>query len=153
MLKGIDPRLNADVLYALRAMGHGDTLVIADTNFPSDAIARDDGLWRLLRMDNLTAGARRRGRCCRSCRSTPSSTISPARMEVVGAPDEVPASSREVQAAIDTAEGQPRPMVGDRALRLLRRAPAGLCRDPDRRAALLRLLHLPQGRDPAGRRA
>ena len=24
MLKGIDPRLNADVLYALRAMGHGD---------------------------------------------------------------------------------------------------------------------------------
>ncbi|MEM8664232.1 MAG: ribose ABC transporter, partial [Pseudomonadota bacterium] len=27
MLKGIDPRLNADVLYVLRAMGHGDTVV------------------------------------------------------------------------------------------------------------------------------
>ncbi|MBN9031734.1 MAG: fucose-binding protein, partial [Rhizobiales bacterium] len=25
MLKNIDPALNADVLYALRAMGHGDT--------------------------------------------------------------------------------------------------------------------------------
>src|ERR1700761_1151013 len=28
MLKGLDPLLNADVLYALRAMGHGDRLVI-----------------------------------------------------------------------------------------------------------------------------
>ena len=26
MLKGIDPRLNAEVLHALRAMGHGDVL-------------------------------------------------------------------------------------------------------------------------------
>jgi L-fucose mutarotase/ribose pyranase (RbsD/FucU family) len=34
MLKGIDNRLNADVLYVLRSMGHGDALVIADTNFP-----------------------------------------------------------------------------------------------------------------------
>ena len=33
MLKGIDPILNADVLHALRAMGHGDDLIIADTNF------------------------------------------------------------------------------------------------------------------------
>ncbi len=37
MLKNLDNRLNADVLYALRAMGHGDTLVIADTNFPADS--------------------------------------------------------------------------------------------------------------------
>ena len=29
MLKNIDPRLNADVLYALRAMGHGDDLIAA----------------------------------------------------------------------------------------------------------------------------
>ncbi|NNL35411.1 MAG: ribose ABC transporter, partial [Silicimonas sp.] len=28
MLKGIDNRLNADVLYALRAMGHGDYLIV-----------------------------------------------------------------------------------------------------------------------------
>lgn len=40
MLKSIDNRLNAEVLYALRAMGHGDTLVLADTNFPSESIAR-----------------------------------------------------------------------------------------------------------------
>ena len=40
MLKGISPLLNADVLYALRAMGHGDDLIIADTNFPADSVAR-----------------------------------------------------------------------------------------------------------------
>ena len=55
MLKGVDPLLNADVLHALRAMGHGDTLVIADCNFPADALARQTVLGRLLRMDNLTA--------------------------------------------------------------------------------------------------
>ena len=54
MLKNLDNRLNAEVLYALRAMGHGDTLVIADTNFPSDSIARQTVLGELLRMDNLT---------------------------------------------------------------------------------------------------
>ena len=50
MLKGLDNRLNADVLYALRAMGHGDTLVISDTNFPADSIARETVLGSLLRM-------------------------------------------------------------------------------------------------------
>jgi L-fucose mutarotase len=33
-------------------------------------------------------------------------------MEVVGAPAEVPPVQVEVQAAIDRAEGRPRPMVG-----------------------------------------
>ncbi len=47
MLKGIDPLLNADLLYALRAMGHGDDLVIADANFPSETMATR----RLIRMD------------------------------------------------------------------------------------------------------
>ena len=55
MLKGIDPRLNADVLYVLRAMGHGDQIVIADTNFPSDSVAQDPVHRELLRMENLTA--------------------------------------------------------------------------------------------------
>ena len=37
MLKGINPLLNAEVLQVLRAMGHGDDLIIADTNFPSES--------------------------------------------------------------------------------------------------------------------
>ena len=55
MLKGIDNRLNADVLYALRAMGHGDLLVVADTNFPADSIARDTVLVAGQRSDEIAS--------------------------------------------------------------------------------------------------
>ena len=55
MLKGIDHRLNAEVLGCLRAMGHGDVLIISDTNFPADSVARATVTGQLLRMDNLTA--------------------------------------------------------------------------------------------------
>ena len=51
MLKGINLLLNADVLHVLRAMGHGDDLIIADTNFPSDSVARQTVYGRLLRID------------------------------------------------------------------------------------------------------
>ena len=40
MLIGIDPILNADILFALRAMGHGDELVIADGSFPAETVAK-----------------------------------------------------------------------------------------------------------------
>lgn len=111
MLKGIDNRLNADVLYALRAMGHGDTIVIADTNFPSDSIARATVLGDLLRMDNLTAAE-----AVEAVLSVlPLDTFVDdfaGRMEIVGNPAEVPPVQAEVQAKIDAAEGRPRPMVG-----------------------------------------
>ena len=55
MLKNFDNRLTADVIRVLRAMGHGDDIVIADTNFPSDAVARQTATGKLLRMDNLSA--------------------------------------------------------------------------------------------------
>mgnify|MGYP006274438631 CR=1 FL=1 len=110
MLKGIDHRLNAEVLHALRAMGHGDVLVVADTNFPSDSVARDTVLGELLRMENLTAG-----QAMEAILSVlPLDTFvedHAARMEIVGAPDEIPPVQAEVQAAIDAAEGKPRPMV------------------------------------------
>ncbi|WP_420406801.1 RbsD/FucU family protein [Hoeflea sp.] len=111
MLKGIDPRLNAEVLYALRAMGHGDTLIIADTNFPSDSIARQTVLGDLLRMDNLTAGQAAEA----VLSALPLDTFVDdfaGRMEIVGSPDEVPPVQQEVQDAIDAAEGEPRKMVG-----------------------------------------
>lgn len=37
MLKGIDPLLTPELLQALRAMGHGDTIAIVDANFPAAA--------------------------------------------------------------------------------------------------------------------
>src|SRR5512139_3272356 len=39
MLKGLPPLLTADLLYALRAMGHGDELAIVDANFPAASLA------------------------------------------------------------------------------------------------------------------
>lgn len=111
MLKGLDPRLNAEVLYVLRAMGHGDTLVISDTNFPSDSIARQTTFGELLRMENLTAG-----QAAQAILSVfPLDTFVDdfaGRMEIVGDPTQVPPVQAEVQAAIDKAEGRPRPMVG-----------------------------------------
>ena len=110
MLKGIDPRLNADVLYTLRAMGHGDVLIIADTNFPSDSVARETVLGELLRMENLTAAE-----AIEAVLSVyPLDTFVDdfaGRMEVVGEPDTIPVVQSEVQAAIDAAEGEPRPMI------------------------------------------
>ncbi|WP_422372441.1 RbsD/FucU family protein [Hoeflea sp.] len=111
MLKGIDPRLNAEVLYALRAMGHGDTLIIADTNFPSDSIARQTVLGDLLRMDNLTAGEAAEAVLSVLPLDTFVDDFA-GRMEIVGNPDEVPPVQQEVQNAIDSAEGEPRKMVG-----------------------------------------
>lgn len=111
MLKGIDNRLNADVLQALRAMGHGDRLVIADTNFPADSIARRTVLGKLLRMENLTCGQA----AAAVLSVLPLDTFVDdfaARMEVVGDPARIEPVQAEVQRAIDAAEGRPRPMIG-----------------------------------------
>jgi L-fucose mutarotase len=110
MLKGIDNRLNADVLYALRAMGHGDMLVIADTNFPSDSIARDTVHGDLLRMENLTAAEAVQAVLSVMPLDTFVDDFA-GRMEIVGEPDTIPPVQAEVQVAIDAAEGRPRPMI------------------------------------------
>ena len=111
MLKGIDPRLNAEVLHVLRAMGHGDVLILADTNFPADSIARATVWGSLLRMDNLTAAEAAQA-VLSVCPLDTFVEDFAGRMEVVGHPHEVPPVQAEVQAAIDTAEGKPRPMIG-----------------------------------------
>jgi L-fucose mutarotase len=109
MLKSIDPILNADVLYALRAMGHGDDLVICDTNFPADAVAHQTVLGRLLRIDNVSCA--RAARAILSVLPLDSFVDKPAlRMEIVGKPDEVPPVQAEVQREIDVAEGRSLPM-------------------------------------------
>lgn len=111
MLKTIDPLLNADVLYALRAMGHGDRLVICDTNFPADSVARQTVLAKLLRIDNVGAATA----IAAVLSVFPLDTFvddAAIRMEIVDKPEEVPPVQREVQAAIDRAEGKSRPLVG-----------------------------------------
>lgn len=109
MLKGIDPVLNADVLHTLKLMGHGDDLIIADLNFPSDAIARQTVLGKLLRLENVTAA--RAVRAILSLMPLDSFVEQPAlRMEIVGKPNDVPPVQAEVQAEIDRAEGRSLPM-------------------------------------------
>ena len=111
MLKGINPLLNADVLYALRAMGHGDRLVVCDTNFPADSIARQTAFGELLRIDNVSTA-----KAIEAVLSVmPLDTFvddAAMRMEIVGQPQEVPPVQREVQAVIDRAEGRAWPLVG-----------------------------------------
>ena len=111
MLKGIDPRLNAEVLGALRAMGHGDVLVLADTNFPAESVARETVLGQLLRMDNLTAAEAAQAVLSVFPLDTFVDDFA-ARMEVVGEPSTIPAVQAEVQAEVDSAEGRERTMVG-----------------------------------------
>jgi L-fucose mutarotase len=111
MLKGIDNRLNADVLYVLRSMGHGDALVIADTNFPSDQVSRATVYGDLLRMENLTAAEAARAVLSVLPLDTFVDDFA-GRMEMVDEPDTVPPVQAEVQAEIDAAEGRSRPMIG-----------------------------------------
>lgn len=49
MLIGISPLISPDLLKTLCEMGHGDELVLADSNFPGESIAR-----KLVRADGIS---------------------------------------------------------------------------------------------------
>ncbi|RWO49874.1 MAG: ribose ABC transporter [Mesorhizobium sp.] len=125
MLKGINPLLNADVLQALRAMGHGDDLIIADTNFPSDSVARQTALGRVLRIDASAA------QVVKAVLSLyPLDTFvddSAARMEIVGKPSEIPPVQIEVQKEVDKAEGKSWPMIAVERYAFYERAKQAYC--------------------------
>ena len=108
MLKGINPLLNADVLHVLRAMGHGDDLIIADTNFQSDSVARQTVYGRLLRIDAPAADV------VQAVLSVmPIDTFvndAAARMEVVGEPETILPVMEEVQSQVSAMDG-PNPML------------------------------------------
>jgi L-fucose mutarotase len=89
MLKGIDPVLGPELLAILRAMGHGDEIVVADANFPAAANAK-----RLVRADGV--GAVRL--VCAITSLMPLDDFVPAaafRMAVVDAPDSEPPITAE----------------------------------------------------------
>ena len=96
MLRGIDPILGPDLLFALRAMGHGDEIAIVDANFPALAMAK-----RLIRLDGHDAV--RVTDAVLSLlpldRFAPDETA--IRMEVVGDPDAVPPICTLFQDVID----------------------------------------------------
>ena len=126
MLKNIDPLLNSDVLGALRAMGHGDRLVLCDTNFPADSVARRTALGRLLRIDSVSAA--RATRAILSVMPLDSFVDNAAaRMEIVGKPGEIPPVQREVQQEIDRAEGKNWPLVSIERMAFYEQAKQAYC--------------------------
>ena len=99
MLIGLDPLLNGDVLGILRDMGHGDSVVLADANFPAHYLGPP-----AVRID---CDAVRAGRAVLSVMPLDGFVEHPAlRMEIVGKPKEIPPVQQEVQKAIDRAEGR-----------------------------------------------
>ena len=105
MLKGIDPRLSAEIVHALMLMGHGDDLVICDVNHPAATIAKETTYGRLIDMAgcDIPTGA------AAILRLMPLDTFVPTpvtRMQVVGDPAaQMPVFAR-MQAVIDAAEGR-----------------------------------------------
>lgn len=105
MLKNINPLLNPDVLQVLAAMGHGDTLVLTDANFPAQSVAKKTSHGKVLRIDgaNVTDAADA------VLSLLPLDTFiddAALCMEVVGDPDAVPEVQKEVQAVINQHEGE-----------------------------------------------
>lgn len=104
MLRGIDPILSPDLLRILRAMGHGDEIVIADANFPAESSAK-----RLVRLDGIDAA--RVLRAVLGVMPLDSFVDDPAiSMAVVGDPEAVPPTVQLFQAVIDAVADAPAPI-------------------------------------------
>jgi L-fucose mutarotase len=84
MLRGIHPLLGPDLLHALRSLGHGDEVVIADANFPSHSLGP-----RVIRLDGIDAIAAADAILTHLPLDTFAETAA-FRMEVVGDPSAIP---------------------------------------------------------------
>jgi len=101
MLRGIDPILSPDLLHILRAMGHGDEIVVADANFPAESTGA-----RIVRLDGIEAA--RVVRAILSVMPLDSFVDDPAlSMAPVDDPDRVPPAVAMFQAVIDRTADNP----------------------------------------------
>ena len=86
MLKNLDPLLTPDLLYVLRAMGHGDVLTLVDSNFPADSVASSTIHGEVIRLDGV--GTTEAARAILSVFPLDSFIETPLQyMQVVGEPD------------------------------------------------------------------
>ena len=105
MLIGLDPLLSPDLLHILRAMGHGDDIVLADANFPAASNTA-----RLVRLDGIPATDALRA--ILSVMPLDAHVDDPARsMQDIAAPDALPPVVQTFQEIIDTVANTPRPIV------------------------------------------
>ncbi|MEM0946732.1 MAG: RbsD/FucU domain-containing protein [Pseudomonadota bacterium] len=101
MLIGIPSILTPDLLRHIRAMGHGDELVIADANFPAESCAA-----RIERLAGVSATDALRA--ILTVMPLDSYVERPARtMQVVGDPQAVPEIVAEFQSIIDETADHP----------------------------------------------
>jgi L-fucose mutarotase len=111
MLWGIDPLLDADLLYALRRMGHGDEIAVVDSNFPAHSTAMSTATGEPLHMVGVPAA--RAVEAILSVMPLDSFVPDPAmRIEITGQPSTVPPVQSEVQQVVDRAVRRSLPMVG-----------------------------------------
>lgn len=105
MLKGLSPLLNADLLWVLESMGHGDELVLADRNFPAASVAAHTVSRKLIRLDGADDVAA--ARAILAVLPLDSFVDTPIRhMQVVGEPDTVLDVHSDIKAVADQAEGR-----------------------------------------------
>ncbi|MGR6432556.1 RbsD/FucU family protein [Rhizobium sp. PAMB 3174] len=101
MLRDIPQILSPELLYTLRAMGHGDEIVIADANFPGSSIGPD-----CMRLDGISATDTLKA----ILTVMPLDTFVPdpaLTMQVVGDPDAVPEVVAQFQSLIDSTADNP----------------------------------------------
>ncbi len=106
MLKGIPPRLSAEIVHALMLMGHGDDLVICDVNHPAATIAAETTYGSLLNLPGC--GIPEAAEAILTL--MPLDTFVPApvwRMEMVGNPEGVVPVFAAMQAVLDRSQGRP----------------------------------------------
>ena len=130
MLRGIDPLLGPDLLFVLRAMGHGDEIAVVDANYPAT-----DGAKRLIRAEGTDAV--RMVEAILTLMPLDTFVEMPAfRMEVVDDPQSVPPVCRAFDQLVARQAGGHR--VGDaRAVGILRPRQRLLRHCRNRRAAAL----------------
>lgn len=104
MLRSIPPILSPELLFTLRAMGHGDEIALVDANFPATSMGQ-----RCLRLDGLS--------CTDVLRAVisllPLDTFVTANahvMQVVGAATETPEIVTDFQNILDDIGDNPKPI-------------------------------------------
>lgn len=106
MLRGLNPILTPDLLYVLRAMGHGDTIAIVDANFPGESAGP-----QCIRLDGVDASEVLRA--VLSVMPLDTFVTDPARvMQVVGDAEAVPDAVAEFQQILHSDADTPVDLVG-----------------------------------------
>jgi L-fucose mutarotase len=109
MLKNISKHVSTELLWVLASMGHGDDLVIVDTNFPAQSVANMTASKKLVEMPGFNT--QEALKVILSLYPLDSFVDDAVKcMQVVGKPDEVLEIHKQAQAAIDEAEGKHWPM-------------------------------------------